>query len=83
MDPLLMVGAWAAALLSVGALLRGLYTIFLRAVKTAIREEMSRVWRDMDDIEKRLSALEMSVQFVREQLNELRQMMQAHVQKEQ
>jgi hypothetical protein len=33
----------------------------------------------MDDIERRLTALELSLQFVREQLEELRRMMQTHI----
>ena len=78
-----MVGAWAAALLSIGAAARGVYTLFLKAVKVAIREEMARMWTDQDHIEQRLTALETAVGHIREQLNELRQMMQAHVQKEQ
>ena len=66
MDPLVMVGAWAAALLAI-------------AVRAIIREELSRVWKDQDDIEARLSALELSLRFVRDQLNELREMMQQHI----
>ena len=83
MDPLLMVGAWAAALLSVGALLRGLYTLFLKAVKAAIREELGRVWKDQDEIERRLTALETALTYIREQVEVLTGMMQAHIQDEQ
>ena len=83
MDPLLMVGAWAAALLSIGALLRGIYHLFMRAVKVAIREEMSRMWKDQDEIERRLSALETAVSYIREQMEALTLMMQQHMQKEQ
>ena len=79
MDPLLMVGAWAAALLSVGALLRGVYTLFLKAVKAAIREELARVWKDQDEIERRLSALETAVSYIRQQVEALTLMMQQHV----
>ena len=79
MDPLLMVGAWAAALLSVGALLRGVYTLFLKAVKAAIREELARVWKDQDEIERRLSALETAVGYIRQQVEALTLMMQQHV----
>ena len=52
---------------------------FSRTVRAIIREELSRVWKDQDDIEARLSALELSLRFVRDQLNELREMMQAHI----
>ena len=79
MDPLLMVGAWAGALLTIGALMRGLYTLFLKAVKAAIREEMARMWHDQDEIEKRLSALETAVAYIREQVEILTGMMQAHI----
>ena len=79
MDPVLMAGAWAAALLSIAALGRGTYYLFIKAVKAAIREELGRVWTDQDQIEQRLSALELSMQFVRQQLEDLRAMMQAHV----
>ena len=74
-----MVGAWAAALLSVGALLRGLYTLFLKAVKAAIREELGRVWKDQDEIEQRLTALETALGYVRQQMDALTLMMQQHM----
>jgi len=79
MDPLIMAGAWAGALLAIIALGRLAYHGFLKAVKAAIGEELDRVWKDQDEIEQRLSALELSMQFVRQQLEELRAMMQAHV----
>lgn len=80
MDPVLMVGAWAGALLAVAGAGRLLWKAFVRAVEAVIATSIGRVWRDMDDIEARLSALELSLQFVREQLEELRRMMQAHIQ---
>ncbi|HEY7823264.1 MAG TPA: hypothetical protein VIG24_10535 [Acidimicrobiia bacterium] len=80
MDPVLMVGAWAGALLAVAGAGRLLWKAFVRAVESVISTSIGRVWRDMDDIEARLSALELSLQFVREQLEELRRMMQAHIQ---
>jgi F0F1-type ATP synthase membrane subunit b/b' len=79
MDPVLMVGAWSAALLSVLGLGRLLWKAFVRAVEAVITTSIGRVWRDMDDIERRLTALELSLQFVREQLEELRRMMQTHI----
>ena len=79
MDPVLMVGAWAGAILTVAALLRGIYTLFLKAVKAAIREEMARMWTDQDHIEQRLTALEMALAYVREQVDMLTKMMQAHI----
>jgi F0F1-type ATP synthase membrane subunit b/b' len=79
MDPVLMVGAWAAALMAVAGLARLLWRAFVRAVEAVISTSIGRVWRDMDDIEQRLTALELSLQFVREQLEELRRMMQTHI----
>ena len=78
-----MAGAWAAAMLSVAALLRGIYHLFIKAVKAAIREELSRVWTDQDHIEQRLSALETSLHYIKQQVEALTLMMQQHVQGEQ
>ena len=74
-----MVGAWAGALLAIAGVGRILWKTFVKAVETVISTSIGRVWRDMDDIERRLSALEVSMQFIREQIEELRQMMQAHI----
>ena len=74
-----MVGAWAGALLALIALGTAAWKAFVKAVEAVISTSIGRVWKDMDDIEKRLSALELSLQFVREQLEELRRMMQQHV----
>ena len=79
MDPLLMVGAWSAALLSLAGLLRGLYTLFLKAVKAAIREELGRMRTDQDHIEQRLDALESAMHYLRQQVDALTLMMQQHV----
>ena len=76
-----MVGAWAAALVAIAGAMRLFYTLFLKAVRAAIREELARVWQDQDDIEARLSALELALQFVRDQLDDLREMMVRHVEK--
>jgi hypothetical protein len=79
MDPVLMAGAWAGALLAIIAVLRVLYHGFIQTVKSAIREELDRVWKDQDEIEHRLDALERSMQFVRDQLARLEQMMTEHI----
>ncbi len=78
-----MVGAWAGALLAIAALARLAYAGFTRGITAIFRQELSRVWRDMDDIEKRLNALELSLSYLREQLERVEAMMQAHVKKEQ
>jgi chaperonin cofactor prefoldin len=74
-----MAGAWAGAVLAIAALSRLLYAGFLKAVKVAIREELGRVWKDQDEIEHRLTALETAMQFIRKEIEALRQMMQDHV----
>ena len=79
MDSLVMLGAWAGAVLALIALGTAAWKAFVTAVEAVISTSIGRVWKDMDDIEKRLSALELSLQFVREQLEELRRMMQAHI----
>ena len=78
-----MLGAWAAAVTAIAAASALAWKAFVKAVEGVISTSMGRIWRDMDDIEKRLSALELSVQFIREQIEELRRMMQAHVDAEQ
>ena len=83
MDPLVMAGAWAGALLAIAGVGRILWKTFVKAVETVISTSIGRVWRDMDDIEKRLSALEVSMQFIKGQIEELRRMMQSHIQNEQ
>lgn len=79
MDPLLMAGAWAGALLAIAGVGRLVWHGFVRTVRGIIREELSRVWKDQDDIERRLTALELALQFVREQLDRVERMMQEHV----
>ena len=74
-----MTGAWAGAILAILGVTRVLYHGFLKAVKSAIREELDRVWKDQDEIEQRLDALERSMQFVRDQLARLEQMMTEHI----
>ena len=80
MDPLLMAGSWAAAILAVAGFGRLLWKTFVTAVEKVISDAIARVWTDMDEIEERLSKLELSVQFIREQLDDLREMMRAHIQ---
>jgi hypothetical protein len=80
-DSLMTIGSSAAAIIAISGAFRVFYTLFLKAVRAAIREELARVWQDQDDIEQRLSALELAMQFIREQLDDLRQMMVRHVEK--
>jgi len=79
MDPLLMVGAWAGAILAVAGLGRLAWGAFVKAVQAVIESSISRVWRDMDDIEGRLDRLERQVSDLREQISQMRELLLAHV----
>ena len=83
MDPVLMAGAWAAAIVAVAGAARLAWGTFVKAVETVIESSMARVWTDMDHIESRLDRLEKQVEDLRERLRELQAMMQAYIQKEQ
>jgi TolA-binding protein len=52
MDPLLMVGAWAAAVISIVAAANVMYRAFLKAVKLAVTDEFDRVWKELDEQDK-------------------------------
>ena len=79
MDPLLMVGAWAGAILAVAGAGRLLWKTFVTAVESVIDTSIKRVWRDMDDIEKRLDRLEESLTELRAQVAQMRDLLMAHV----
>jgi len=83
MDPLVMAGAWAGAILALAGALRLAWKAFVAAVQTVIESSIARVWTDMDHIESRLDRLEKQVEDLRERLRELQAMMQAYIQKEQ
>jgi len=52
MDPVLMVGAWAAAIVSVVAAANVMYKAFMKAVRRAVTDEFDRVWREFDEQDK-------------------------------
>jgi F0F1-type ATP synthase membrane subunit b/b' len=79
MDPLLMVGAWAAALMAVAALFRAAWKAVEKAVRSILRDEIQRVHRDMDDIETRFERLEAALVALQQAVADLRQMMHEHV----
>ena len=83
MDLLLMVGAWAGALIAVAGAARIAWKAFVAAVQTVIESSIARVWTDMDHIESRLDRLEQQVAELRQQLRDLQAMMQAYIQNEQ
>jgi hypothetical protein len=78
-DPLLMLGAWAAALMAVAGLMRAAWKAFEKAVRSILRDEIQRVHRDMDDIEVRFERLEAALVALQAAVAELRQMMFEHV----
>jgi hypothetical protein len=79
MDPVLMAGAWAAALLAVAGAGRLAWRTFEKAVRSILRDEIQRVHRDMDDIEARFERLEAALVALQIAVTELRQMMFDHV----
>ena len=79
MDPLLMVGAWAGAVIAVAGAGRLAWRGFVKAVSTVIEGSIERVWRDMDDVEARLNRLEVAVAELREQVSQMRELLMAHV----
>jgi len=48
MDPVLMVGAWSGAVLAVAGLLRLSVKLGVRAVRGAVKEELGRLWKELD-----------------------------------
>lgn len=52
MDPLLMVGAWGAAVVSIVAAANVMYRAFLKAVQGAVTDEFRKVWRELDEQDK-------------------------------
>jgi len=51
-DPLLMVGAWAGAILAVVAAVNVMYKAFLKAVQSSVSSEFDRVWKELDEQER-------------------------------
>ena len=84
MDPLMMWGAWAAALVSLAAAGKLFLNAFVKATKAAVSEEFRKIWRELDDSEKwhheRFSKFEAALEALREQVQRLEKMMQEHVQ---
>ena len=85
MDPLLMAGAWAAAIMSVVAAARFFYTLLLRGLRSVIKDELSAVWVDMQaaedrfgHIEERLDRLEAGLAALKDQVQRLTELLMAH-----
>jgi len=95
MDPLLMVGAWAAAIVSTAAALRIALALGAKAIRAALSDELRKVWRELEEQdtyfhdevrELRAELRELSAEFrpnggasLRDQLNRLELMMLEHV----
>jgi len=80
-----MVGAWAAAVMSVVAAARFFYTLILKGLRAVIRDELSAVWVDMQaaedrfgHIEERLDRLEAAVGGLKDQVQRLTELLMAH-----
>lgn len=82
-----MIGAWAAALMTIVAASKLFLNAFVKATKAAVSEEFRRVWREMDESDRwhqeRFSAFEAALDELRKQISRLERMMQEHVSKEQ
>jgi hypothetical protein len=87
MDPLMMWGAWAAAVLSLVAAGKLFYTAFLKATRLAVSEELRKIWRDMDESdrwhEERFSKFERALDELRLQIARLERLMQESINHEQ
>ena len=80
-----MVGAWAAAIMSVVAAARFFYTLLLRGLRSVIKDELSAVWVDMQaaedrfgHIEERLDRLEAGLAALKDQVQRLTELLMAH-----
>jgi hypothetical protein len=49
MDPLLMIGGWAAAMLSTAAAIRLAVKFGARAIRAALGEELRKLWRELEE----------------------------------
>lgn len=83
MDPLLMFGAWAAAIISLAAAGKLFLNAFVKATRAAVSEEFKRIWRELDESdrwhEERFAKFEAALDALKEQVDRLEKMMQAHV----
>jgi len=84
MDPLVMAGAWAAAILAIAGASKLFLNAFTKATRAVVNEEFRKVWRDLDESDRwhqeRFSKFEQALEELRKQIEELQAMMEAHVQ---
>jgi hypothetical protein len=83
MDPLMMFGAWAAALVSVLTAGKLLFNSFVKATRAVVGEEFTKIWREMDDTDRwhkaKFDALEAAIEALKQQVHRLEALMYAHV----
>jgi hypothetical protein len=84
MDPLVMAGAWAAAILAIAGASKLFLNAFTKATRAAVNEEFRKVWRDLDESDRwhqeRFSKFEQSLEELRVQLSNLEIRLQDHAQ---
>ena len=87
MDPVLMAGAWAAAVLAIAGASKLFLNAFVKATKAAVSEEFRKIWRDMDESdrwhEERFAKFERALDDLRLQIARLERLMQEHINHEQ
>lgn len=85
MDPLMMWGAWAAALVSLAAAGKLFLNAFIKATRAAVSEEFRKIWRELDESEKwhseRFSKFEAALEALKHQVERLEAMMREHMEK--
>jgi membrane protein involved in colicin uptake len=83
MDPLMMFGAWAAAIMSVAGAGRLVFKAFIKATRAAVSEEFKRVWKELDESdrwhEERFAKFERALDDLRQQIARLETMMKQYV----
>ena len=83
MDPLMMFGAWAAAVVSVLTAGKLLFNSFVKATRAAVSEEFSKIWREMDDADKwhkvKFDAIESAIEALKRQVDRLETLMYSHM----
>jgi hypothetical protein len=86
-DPLLMVGAWAAAIIAVAGAAKLFLNAFTKATRAVVNEEFRKVWRDLDESDRwhqeRFEKFERSLEELRQQVQRLERLMQEHMSREQ
>jgi len=87
MDPVLMAGAWAAAIIAIAGAGKLFLNAFTKATRAVVNEEFRKVWRDLDESDRwhqeRFSKFEQALDAIRQQVDRLERLMQQHINHEQ